>query len=54
MFGVVLIAVAKWEDPGNVNGGKFVLRLKKGLADRIFESVSGVMSAFSPIVLRDF
>ncbi len=26
-----------WEDPGNCNGGKWIVRLQKGLASRIFE-----------------
>ena len=28
-----------WEDPANVNGGRFVLRLRKGVADRVWEEI---------------
>ncbi|KAF7309261.1 Translation initiation factor eIF4e [Mycena indigotica] len=33
------IARPVWEDPGNINGGKWILRLRKGVADRIWESL---------------
>jgi translation initiation factor 4E len=28
-----------WEDPVNISGGKWILRLKKGVADRIWEDL---------------
>jgi translation initiation factor 4E len=28
-----------WEDPLNTNGGKWIIRLKKGVADRIWEDL---------------
>lgn len=28
-----------WEDPSNLNGGKWIMRLKKGIASRIWEDV---------------
>lgn len=28
-----------WEDPANTGGGRWVLRLRKGVADRIWEEV---------------
>ena len=28
-----------WEDPLNVNGGKWIIRLKKGVADRLWEEL---------------
>ena len=28
-----------WEDPVNITGGKWILRLKKGVADRVWESL---------------
>jgi translation initiation factor 4E len=30
---------AVWEDPLNINGGKWIIRLKKGVADRIWEDL---------------
>jgi translation initiation factor 4E len=30
---------AVWEDPLNINGGKWIIRLKKGVADRIWENL---------------
>ncbi|KAF7296337.1 Translation initiation factor eIF4e [Mycena chlorophos] len=33
------IARPVWEDPANIDGGKWILRLKKGVADRIWESL---------------
>ncbi|KAJ2323591.1 hypothetical protein GGI00_005579, partial [Coemansia sp. RSA 2681] len=29
-----------WEDPANVNGGKWMIRLKKGLASRLWEKLT--------------
>lgn len=28
-----------WEDPANANGGKWILRLRKGLASRMWEKL---------------
>lgn len=28
-----------WEDPLNISGGKWIIRLKKGVADRIWEDL---------------
>lgn len=28
-----------WEDPLNINGGKWIIRLKKGVADRLWENL---------------
>jgi len=28
-----------WEDPVNISGGKWIIRLKKGVADRVFEDL---------------
>lgn len=28
-----------WEDPTNVNGGKWSIRLRKGVADRLWEDL---------------
>lgn len=44
-----------WEDPANTSGGRWILRLPKGLADRIWEHlclalVGGQFSAFSGTV----
>ncbi|KAJ7065664.1 translation initiation factor eIF4e [Mycena amicta] len=33
------IARPVWEDPGNIMGGKWILRLRKGVADRIWEAL---------------
>ncbi|KAF7326287.1 Translation initiation factor eIF4e [Mycena kentingensis (nom. inval.)] len=33
------IARPVWEDPANIHGGKWVLRVRKGVADRIWESL---------------
>lgn len=30
---------AVWEDPLNITGGKWIIRLKKGVADRIWEDL---------------
>jgi translation initiation factor 4E len=30
---------AVWEDPLNINGGKWILRLRKGIADRLWEDL---------------
>jgi len=28
-----------WEDPANISGGKWIIRLKKGVADRLWEDL---------------
>lgn len=30
-----------WEDAANINGGKWIVRLKKGLASRYWENLVG-------------